>query len=200
VKPAGGNLQRTELRRTGGLARTSGLTRTASLPRTPWKPEVPYLAAGPAGAERADGRSAAKTKRDTGFSRKTKLKVRTRAGNGDPDMALCECCGIWLGRRHGQVQHRVGRGSGGCTDAVINGLANAALLCGTPHSGCHGKATAFDRDLAAEAKGFWIKRGTTAEHDPRCVPIMLASGRGSGVRVWLSEDGGYLFKAPEAAA
>jgi hypothetical protein len=192
MKPAGGNLQRTELRRTGGLARTSGLTRTASLPRTPWKPAVPYLA--------AQGKSAATRRGGTGFSRSVKLKVRTRAGNGDPDNAKCECCGIWLGRRHGQVQHRVGRGAGGCTDAVINGLANAALLCGTPHSGCHGKATAFDRDLAAEAKGFWIKRGTTAEHDPRCVPIMLASGRGSGVRVWLSEDGGYLFKAPEAAA
>ena len=143
---------------------------------------------------------------ETGFPRSVKLAVRKRAGNGDPDMALCEACGKWLGRRHGQVQHRVGRGAGGCRDEVINGPANAALLCGTPLVGCHGRATVFAADMGAEDKGFWIGRGTTPEFDPRNVPVKLASPHGSGILVWLAEDGkgpdgsGYLKQAPEVSA
>jgi hypothetical protein len=135
-----------------------------------------------------------------------KLQVRTRAGNGNPDDAMCECCGIWLGRRHGQVHHRVGRGAGGCTDEVINGPANAALLCGTPLTGCHGKATAFEAEMGADDKGFWIGHGVTPEYDPRNVPVKLASEHGSGILAWLAADGkgpdgsGYLLKAPEAIA
>jgi hypothetical protein len=148
----------------------------------------------------------AATGKDTGFSRAVKLAVRTRAGGGDPDLAACEACGIWLGRKRGQVQHRVGRGAGGCTDEVINGCANAALMCGTPLTGCHGKATAFDPDLAMDAGGFWIKHGTTPEFDPRNIPILLHSAGGSGIRVFLAADGlgpdgtGYLLAPPGEVA
>lgn len=131
---------------------------------------------------------------EAGFSRPVKLLVRARAGNGDAAGALCEACGTWLGRRLGQVHHLIGRGMGGCWDEVINGCANAALLCGTPATGCHGLATRFDREIGA--RGFWLPRGA----DPRLVPMMLASPHGSGASVWRSEDGRYLTEAPAGAA
>ena len=97
---------------------------------------------------------------------------------------MCEACGLWLGRRRGQVHHRVNRGGGGCTDEVVNSCANAALLCGTPLTGCHGLATANKL-----GNGFVIKHGTTPEFDPRNVSILLASPHGSGVSVFLAADG-----------
>lgn len=135
-----------------------------------------------------------------GFSDEVKLLTRIRAGNGSVRKALCEACGIWLGSRAGQVQHIIGRGMGGCTDAVINSLANAALLCGTPFEGCHGLATAFDEEMGA--RGFWLKRGT----DPRLASMMLAGESGTDLQVWRAEDGigdtghGYLFARPELVA
>jgi hypothetical protein len=125
------------------------------------------------------------------FSRETKLLTRFRAGNGEIEAALCEACGRWLGRHEGQVQHIIGRGMGGCRDEVINSIVNAALLCGTPLTGCHGLATAFDADIGA--RGFWLPRGT----DPRLAPMMLASEHGSGVLVWRSPGGRYLFERPD---
>ncbi len=177
------------------LARMKGLQ-----PPVPWARTVPIPSAGPRWAREGgapEGKSAAR--RDTGFSRSVKLAVRTRAGNGDPDLALCEACGKWLGRRHGQVQHRVARGSGGCTDAVINGAANAALLCGTPFDGCHGKCEARKAHLRQDAGGFWIEHGNGPGYDPRYVPILLASEHGSGMKVWLREDGSYADSPPEGA-
>ena len=132
-----------------------------------------------------------------------KLAVRTRAGYGDPEQALCEACGLWLGRRHGQVHHRVNRGSGGCRDEIVNSCAGAALLCGTPFTGCHGEATALTRDM--KDRGFVIGHGTTPEYDPRYVPVMLASPHGSGIILYLAADGvgpdgtGYLTEPPEGA-
>ena len=123
-----------------------------------------------------------------------KLQVRTRAGGGDPDEARCECCGCFLGRYGGQVQHLVARGMGGTSNPVLKTAANAALLCGTAQSGDHGLAESRDREMGA--KGFWLPQGT----DPRAVPMMLASEHGSGVSVWRSEDGHYLFEEPEVRA
>ena len=129
-----------------------------------------------------------------GFSERVRLLVRTRAGGGDPHDACCEACGIWLGEDKGQVQHRVARGSGGCKDPVINSPANAALLCGTPFTGCHGACEARDKPAAMEmnTRGFWIKHGTTLEFDPRYVKVILLGG----VEQWLSEDGRYLDEPP----
>ena len=128
--------------------------------------------------------------RATGFPARVKLAVRTRAGMGDPDDAVCEACGLWLGRRGGQVHHIIDRGMGGCTLAVINGPANAALLCGDPFSGCHGLATKFDAGIGA--KGFWLSHSA----DPRLEPMTLHGG----VKAWRSEDGRYLFEPPEGRA
>ena len=131
----------------------------------------------------------------TGFSPRVRKLVRTRAGGGDLYLACCECCGIWLGEHGGQVQHRVARGQGGCKDPVINGPANAALLCGTPFTGCHGDCEARHTPEAREmrARGFWIEHGTTREFDPRHVPLELLGG----VRVWLSEtEARYLYEPP----
>ena len=138
---------------------------------------------------------------DTGFSRAVKLTVRKRAGNGDLDEACCEACGRWLGRHQGEVQHRASRGSGGCKDQVINGPANAVLLCGhgaAPiRSGCHGSCEDRDEHMGMGAGGFWIKHGTTPEYDPRNVPI---KPHGSGKPAWLTEAGGYRYEEPDGSA
>ena len=135
------------------------------------------------------------------FSPKVKLQCRTRAGNGDPDNARCESCGCWLGRHGGQVQHRLARGSGGSSNPLVRSLANAALLCGTAQTLCHGDAESRDPDRDMEAKGFVIRHGNGPDFDPRYVSIMLASPFGSGVEVWLSETAPeYLFAQPEAVA
>jgi hypothetical protein len=198
VKP-GGNLARTELRRTAGLDRgTSQLARraelTSDLSRSPWSPALPVL---PESAARLrESAQASAPRQETGFSRRVKLQVRTRAGRGDAAEALCEACGLWLGRRHGECQHLVARGMGGTSNPLLSTAANAALLC----RGCHQTAESRDREMGA--RGFWLPQGT----DPRMVPMMLASEHGSGVLVWRAEDGlgpdgtGYLLQAPEVAA
>ena len=130
----------------------------------------------------------------SGFSPRVRKLVRIRAGNGDLFNACCEACGIVLGEHGGQVQHRVSRGSGGCKDPVINGPANAALLCGTSLTGCHGdcEARGTARSKKMLARGFWIRHGVGPEFDPRFVPLILLGD----VEQWLSEDGRYLDEAP----
>lgn len=134
--------------------------------------------------------------KDTGFSPAVKLAVRTRAGNGDIDFARCECCAVWLGRYGGQVQHRVARGSGGRGPKApwwINAIVNAALLCGTSFTGCHGRAERREDDM--EAMGFWLE--STA--NPALESLMLHGDQG-GVTVWLAADGSYAYEAPERGA
>jgi hypothetical protein len=144
----------------------------------------------PQPAREAAGKPQRQARRDTGFSRAVKLQVRTRAGNGDPDEARCECCGIGLGRDRGQIQHIVARGMGGTSNPVLGTAANGALLCGTPQSGDHGLAES--RDPGMRAKGFWLPQGT----DPRLVPMTLWSGEVA----WRPEHGtDYLRKAPGGA-
>ena len=185
----GGNLSRTAITRDPRKvaewlqASRTPIARTSGLPR---------VSAGRL-AGIADGTVKGAARTETGFSRAVKLAVRTRAGNGDVNEARCECCGIWLGRYGGQVQHIVARGMGGTSSPVLKTAANAALLCGTAQSGDHGLAESRDREMGA--KGFWLPQGT----DPRTVPMMLASEHGSGITVWRSEDGRYLLEAPEGA-
>ena len=94
------------------------------------------------------------------------------------------------------MQHRVARGQGGCKDPVINGAANAALMCGTAFTGCHGLAESRKAEHRMEARGFVIRHGKGPEFDPRYVPLILLGG----VEVWLSEDGRYLYDQPQEAA
>ena len=77
-----------------------------------------------------------------GFSPEVIEQTRKRAGNA------CEYCGMPVPRWAGNVHHRLGRGMGGCRLEVVNSTANAALLDGTPFTGCHGLATANDPDIA----------------------------------------------------
>ena len=180
VRPGNG-LRRPPLRRSSSLTPGPGLART-----------VPLRSSSPERAAAPKAKSA--PRRETGFSAAVKLACRTRAGGGDLEQARCECCGIWLGRYGGQIQHIVARGMGGTSNPVLSTAANAALLCGTAQSGDHGLAESRDREMGA--KGFWLPQGT----DPRMVPMMLASEHGPGVLVWRSEDGRYLFDAPEMSA
>ena len=178
-------------RRTPLAARTPLRARTQLRSSAPWSRSVPLLSAGP-DRTRETGRPERKTaaRAETGFSRSVKLKVRTRAGKGNPDLALCEACGLWLGRRHGECQHLVARGMGGTSNPLLSTTANAALLCRQ----CHCIAESRDREMGE--RGFWLPQGT----DPRTVPMMLASEHGSGITVWRSADGRYLFEAPGVAA
>jgi hypothetical protein len=138
-----------------------------------------------------------------GFTEKVRLQCRTRAGNGNPWQARCECCACWLGLHGGQIQHRLARGSGGSRDPIVNGLSNAALLCGTSVTpSCHGAAESRDPKHQMKVKGFVIDHGKGPEFDPRYVPIRLQSQFGSGMSVYLAADGigddgnGYLFASP----
>jgi hypothetical protein len=139
-----------------------------------------------------------KPHRETGFPASVKLAVRKRAGNREVDEARCESCGVWLGRYGGQIQHRLARKAGGSRSAVVNGVSNGALLCGTPFSGCHGKAEARDEDM--RARGWWIKTGKGLEHDPRYIPVMVMSAAGAGATVFLDADGGYSSAPPAKLA
>jgi hypothetical protein len=133
------------------------------------------------------------------FTARVKLLVRTRAGQGYAGDAVCEACGRYLGNGagdHGQIQHRHARKSGGSRDPVTNGVANAALLCGSsldPRS-CHGKCEA--RDPFMQERGWWIETGAGPEFDPRYVAVVLHSGAAR----WLGADGRYLDTMPGTAA
>jgi len=135
-----------------------------------------------------------RARRETGFPRAVKLLARTRAGGGDPDRALCECCGKWLGRYGGEIQHRLARGIGGSRSPVVNGICNAAVLCRP----CH--ALAESRDPEMKAAGWYIEHGKGPEHDPRLVPVKSRSSDGWLVAGWLTADGRRVTECPEAAA
>ena len=135
----------------------------------------------------------------TGFSSRVRRLVRTRAGSGWAGDACCEACGIRLGEHGGQVQHRVARGAGGSKDPVVASAANAALLCGTAFTGCHGACEArhTPRAKEMEKRGFVIRHGKGREFDPRFVKVVLFGG----VEVWLSEtEPRYLYEQPGEVA
>lgn len=127
--------------------------------------------------------------KETGFPAAMRLAIRTRAGNGDPDEAVCECCAKWLGRYGGQCHHRLGRQAGG--SRLRNTLPNALLACGTPFTGCHGEATAMKQHT--KDMGFVLNSG----QDPAMVPVRLHGGER---KVWLGDAGGYLLAPPQGVA
>ena len=131
---------------------------------------------------------AAAAARDTGFSRAVKLAVRKRAGGGDAGLALCECCGTWLGQYGGDVQHIIARGSGGTSRPEINSIRNAALLCRRDHD------TAEARDPELFERGFWRH----SWEQVGAAPLMLGTPDGGFTR-WLTADGGYSATDPGVA-
>ena len=152
------------------------------------------------GTEATAGRSARtpRSRPDGEFSAAVKLQCRKRAGRGDVEDAQCEACAVWLGLYGGQVQHRLARGSGGSSLPIVRSIQNAALLCGTPFEGCHGKCEK-DRSERMRAAGFWLKHG---DGWPDEVPILLNCEveSGSGITVWLTVDGEYSTEPPMGGA
>lgn len=134
---------------------------------------------------------------DGGLPYRMELLVRERAGQGDADLAKCEACGRLLGRYGGQVQPRLVRAGGDKADPVLNGIANAVLLCGTSFELCLGACLAGDRDM--EARGFWIRDGNGSGDDPRSVPVVIPRPSGLGVLMWLTDSGAYSCAPPEGA-
>lgn len=133
----------------------------------------------------------------TGFSAEVRLLARVRAGRGDASRAVCEACGAHLGRYSGEIQHRLARGAGGCLAEVVNGLANAAVLCREHHA----LAEARDPHMRDDAAGWWIRHGSGPAFDPRLVPVLLYSEGTSGVIRWLPDcEPRYLDKAPIGVA
>jgi hypothetical protein len=183
------------MKRTAIARGQSELTRTPMPPRTSPMPRASSRAQRAVAATRAPHR-------DTGFSAATQLDLRTRAGNGDPEEACCEACGIWLGLHGGQCQHLVPRFMGGRGPKApwwINHLVNGALLCGTVYTGDHALAesrSGYMRDL-----GFWL----VAKSDPLWNPSLESfrlygrtqGGLLGGTEVWRTISGGYSFEQPE---
>lgn len=175
-------------------ARTGYMNPGGGLSRSRWLPSAgassaPLRTRGGRTGRPVSGRHR-QSRTEAGFSRKVRLAVRTRAGNGDPREARCEAHGGFLDLHAGDYQHIVARGMGGSRNPLLGSAANCALLCRP----CHDLCEARDREM--RAKGFWLPQGT----DPRMIPMMLASEHGSGISVWRSADGSYLFEAPEMAA
>ena len=134
----------------------------------------------------------AKAPRDTGFSQATKLDVRTRAGQGDPDAALCEGCGIWCGRYGGQIHHIVDREQ--ADPEIRNTIINALLLHGTALTGCHGRAT--DCDPRFNAMGFWLYSWQKPGEEGVLLYGAAEEGGRGGLTVYLAPDGTYALEPP----
>jgi hypothetical protein len=185
--------RRTALQSVTPLTRTRPLDRSADLKRGSHLTLVRDITSAQSRAEPPKRKS----RPQTGFSPAVKLATRTRAGQGDPDDAVCEACGIWLGRYGGEVQHRDARGMGGSSAPIISSIVNAVLLCGSGalRTGCHGKCEDRGSDDSREmqARGFWLEEG----QDPAAEPIAMETEHRSGITVWLLPDGTYGFEDPD---
>lgn len=140
----------------------------------------------------AVGRHAAEPPVHTGFGDEVKLVIRIRAGHGNADIAMCECCGTHVGRHGGEVLRIVARGTGTTPRYVMDSAANGALLCGSAADwdGCYGAV--MRREPEMEMKGFFVR----GEADPRFEPMMLPDPDKPGPYLWRSEDGQYLAREP----
>lgn len=168
--------------RTSGLARNPGATPFTSfqslgspISRTP-------MSRSGGRTPRPNPGRARNQARDTGFSQAVKLAIRARAGDGDPDQALAECCGIWLGRYGGDIQHIIARGAGGSSRPSVNFVINGALMCRPHHE------LAESRDPGMYERGFWRHSWEVAG----ACPLMLHGG----FTRWLLADGTYGTEAP----
>lgn len=139
------------------------------------------------------GRHAGEPPVHTGFSEDVKLLIRTRAGHGNADIAMCESCGKHVGRDGGEVLRIVARGTASTPAAVMDSAANGALLCGSAAdwNGCYGAV--MRRDAEMGMKGFFVR----GQKDPRLEPMMLPDPDRPGPYVWRSEDGRYFAREPE---
>jgi hypothetical protein len=125
---------------------------------------------------------------DTGFPAVVKLMIRARAGDGDPDNAVCECHGYWMGRYGGDIQHVIASGSGGTSRPEINSVRNGALMCWPGHD------LAEARDPEMYERGFWRWSHETVGAAP-----LVMRGADGGFTRWLTADGGYSATPPGGA-
>ena len=105
------------------------------------------------------------------------------------DGRKCVRCGISVIGIRASIHHRKLRSQGGTDtpDCLVT-------LCGTGTTECHGWVHA--NPAAARDAGWLVRSGD----DPALVSLLIVSERGSGMTVWLTGDGGYLFEPPAVAA
>jgi hypothetical protein len=105
------------------------------------------------------------------------------------DGHCCVCCGVSvIGRRY-SLAHRLRAGQGG--KPVPSNLVTLAGLGGEL---CHGRVD-FRRDPSDAAKGYSLR----SYQNPLLVPVTVFSPHGSGMTLWLGDDGKYLTAPPEGA-
>lgn len=107
----------------------------------------------------------------------------------------CEVCGAGLGPVRGvdwSTQHRLPRGMGGTSLAVVNGITNLLVVCGSATTGCHGWIETHRVDAGHAG---WL---LTHPQDPAAEPVLVVVG---DTRRWvlLTTDGGYA-DAPASGA
>jgi hypothetical protein len=130
------------------------------------------------------------------FTPDVEALIRTRAGHGDAELAECESCGFSLEDGGGEVVPRQEGSPSSFACDVLTGAANGLLMCGH----CVARHWRRPREMRDDAQGFWIRHGTTPGFDPRLVPILWHANGGSGLPVWLGEDGEYLHTRPRELA
>jgi hypothetical protein len=122
--------------------------------------------------------------RDTGPDRATRAAVLARDGHA------CVCCGVSVTGRRYSLQHRLRRSQGG-----TSAMSNLVTALGDGSTGCHARMDSR-RDPADELHGYTVRSG----QDPRLIGVMyFKRPGGSGVTLWLENDGGLLPAPPEGA-
>lgn len=122
------------------------------------------------------------SRRDTGPSAKVRRLVLERDG------WACVCCGRSIIGQPYSLQHRQRRSQGGG-----NSPSNLVTVLGTGTTGCHERIDSR-REPDDEARGLTVR----SWDDPALVPVVVAAPAGL-IRVWLSDDGTYLTRAPGEA-
>lgn len=124
---------------------------------------------------------------DTGPDAATREAVYTRDGR------MCVCCGTPIDGRPHSVGHRKRRSQGG--KHVMPNLLTFLGLGSNPLDPDDHHARIDSRvDPHDEAKGYTVRR----KDDPALIGVMYASEHGSGIVMWLHDDGSLSPDGPEA--
>jgi hypothetical protein len=105
------------------------------------------------------------------------------------DGYACVCCGQSVVGERYSLGHRLRAGQSGKPVA-----SNLITLLGWGGEGHHGRVDSR-RDPSDEAKGYSLR----SYQNPLLVPVTVFSPHGSGMTLWLDDDGKYLTMPPEGA-